>query len=410
MFDDLKKEVAKYSNMAYQRGLVGAAGGNVSARHDNLFLITAGGKSLRDVTEDDILTVDENSQIIEGAKGQKPSKETSLHLAIYKNRPDIDCVIHVHPSYCTAYSITKKTVPIITASSKLKLKKVPLVGYADPGSSELALAVAECVRENPEYVKAITLEAHGLLAWDKGLAGCFDIAELVEETARVAFISGQLGEESKNPGIYDLSLKISNELPTYPGDPVINITQPIKYKEKGINILSICMGTHSGTHIDVPLHHIDGGASLDQINLERFIGNALFAEIIKNENEQITAEELKKLDLKQGDILIIRTGWETKSYKNNYFRDFPYFSVSAADYLISMGIKAIGVDIPSVDGPGQEGAFHKKILLAGIVIIEALVNLNIVLNGQSSKRMFFSALPLNILNADGSPVRAIAWQ
>ena len=192
MFEDLKKEIAKYSNLAYQRGLVSAAGGNVSAKHENLFLITAGGKSLRDITEEDIIIVDENSRIIEGKEGQKPSKETSLHIAIYKNRPDIDCVIHVHPSYCTAYSIRKKTVPILTASSRLKLKKVPLIGYANPGSEELARAVEECVKDNPEYVKAITLEAHGLLAWDKGFASCFDIAELVEETARVAFISEQI--------------------------------------------------------------------------------------------------------------------------------------------------------------------------------------------------------------------------
>lgn len=192
MLEDLKKEIAKYSNLAYQRGLVGAAGGNVSAKHKDLFLITAGGKSLRDVTEEDIIIVDENSRIIEGKEGQKPSKETSLHIAIYKNRPDIDCVIHVHPSYCTAYSIRKKTVPILTASSRLKLKKIPLIGYADPGSEELARAVEECVKDSPEYVKAITLEAHGLLAWDKGFANCFDIAELVEETARVAFISEQI--------------------------------------------------------------------------------------------------------------------------------------------------------------------------------------------------------------------------
>ena len=192
MLEDLKREIAKYSNLAYQRGLVGAAGGNVSARYENLFLITAGGKSLRDVTEEDIIIVDKGGNIIEGKEGQKPSKETSLHINVYKNRQDIDCVIHVHPSYCTAYSIKKKAVPMLTASSRLKLKEVPIIGYANPGSEELAGLIAQCVKEIPEYVKAITLEAHGLLVWDKGLANCFDVAELVEETARVAFISEQI--------------------------------------------------------------------------------------------------------------------------------------------------------------------------------------------------------------------------
>jgi L-ribulose-5-phosphate 4-epimerase len=192
MFEDLKREIAKYSNLSYKRNLVGAAGGNISMRKDNYYLITAGGKSLRDVTHEDILVVDENNKIIEGKEGLKPSKETALHINIYKFRPDIDSVVHVHPPYCTAYSILKKQVPILTASSKLKLKEVPIIGYADPGSKELASFVADCVKNSPEFVKALTLEAHGLLAWDNGLCNAFDIAELVEETARVAFIASQI--------------------------------------------------------------------------------------------------------------------------------------------------------------------------------------------------------------------------
>src|SRR5680860_5363 len=192
MFEELKVEIAKYSNLSYERNLVGAAGGNISMRKEDLFLITAGGRSLRDVTAEDILVVDENGKIIEGKEGLKPSKETSLHINVYKFRPDIDSVVHVHPSYCTAYSILKKQVPVLTASSKLKLKEIHIIGYANPGSKELSDFVAECVKMSPEFVKALTLEAHGLLAWDKGLSNAFDIAELVEETARAAFISSQI--------------------------------------------------------------------------------------------------------------------------------------------------------------------------------------------------------------------------
>ena len=192
MLEDLKKEIAHYSNLSYERNLVGAAGGNISMRKDDYYLITAGGKSLRDVTYEDILVVDESCKIIEGKNGLKPSKETALHINIYKFRPDIDSVVHVHPSYCTAYSILKMPIPILTASSILKLKEVPVIGYANPGSEELAGFVADCVKNSPEYVKALTLEAHGLLAWDNGLCNAFDIAELVEETARVAFIANQI--------------------------------------------------------------------------------------------------------------------------------------------------------------------------------------------------------------------------
>ncbi|MCL4377327.1 MAG: cyclase family protein, partial [Actinobacteria bacterium] len=146
---------------------------------------------------------------------------------------------------------------------------------------------------------------------------------------------------------------ISNELPTYPGDPVVNLYQKIKYRDKGYNVLSLNMGTHSGTHIDVPLHLLNNATSVDKMPLDNFIGEALFAEIIKNKNEKITLKDIKKLDIKKGDILIIRTGWEENKYRENYFTDFPYFSPETADYLISKEIKAVGADTPTLDGPEQ---------------------------------------------------------
>jgi len=189
----LKKEIAKYSNLLYSRGLVSAAGGNVSARCKDLYIITAGGLSLRDVTENDIIIVDENGNIIEGESGLKPSKETKLHINVYKNRQDIDSVIHVHPPYATGFSVKKIPIPIVTASSRLKLRRVPLVKYADPGSEELAGYIDECIKNSPLYIKAITLEGHGIIAFAKGMGNCFDIAELVEETAKIAFISKNIG-------------------------------------------------------------------------------------------------------------------------------------------------------------------------------------------------------------------------
>lgn len=189
MLDQCKKEIAKYSNLLYDRGLVGAAGGNVSMRYKDAYLITASGVSLRDVTVDDILLVDRNCKVLGGREGIRPSKETILHIKIYMAREDADSIIHIHPVYTTGFSVKNISVPIITASAKLKLIKVPLVKYADPGSSELAENVEACVKNSPAYVKAIVLEKHGLITFEKGIGNCFDIAELVEETAKIAFVS-----------------------------------------------------------------------------------------------------------------------------------------------------------------------------------------------------------------------------
>ena len=120
----------------------------------------------------------------------------------------------------------------------------------------------------------------------------------------------------------------------------------------------------------------------------------------------ITVEDLKEHDIDINDIVIVITGWEKNKYCNSYYKGFPYFTEDSADYLISKKIKCLGTDTPAVDGPESGGVFHKKILSYGIVIIESLINLR----SLSGKRLYFIAMPLNIKNGDGSPVRAIALE
>jgi len=207
-----------------------------------------------------------------------------------------------------------------------------------------------------------------------------------------------------NIKIYDLSLLISDDLPTYPGDPVVRLAPKVEYKNKGYNVTSVSMGTHSGTHIDAPLHLIDGGGDINSLSLGLFFGQATFVDIPKKPNSPVTESDFKNVEIPEGDILIVRTGWEDMAYKKDYFTGFPYFSPGVSQHLISKKIKALGTDMPSVDGPDSKGAFHKKMLSAGIPLIEALVGLKQV----CGQRMYFSALPLNIKAGDGSPTRAAA--
>lgn len=207
-----------------------------------------------------------------------------------------------------------------------------------------------------------------------------------------------------NIKVHDLTLKISNSLPTHVGDPIIVMKPKVIFEKSGYNVLSITMGTHSGTHIDVPFHVIEDGKKLDDAPLDKYVGDAIFVEAEKASGQKIVPGDLDGWDIKEGDIVIVRTGWEEKKYKPDYFLGFPYFSEEAADYLISKKIKSLGVDTPSVDGKEQKGVFHKKILNAGIGVIESLINLGPLVG----KMMFFSALPMRLEGADGSPVRAVA--
>lgn len=191
-----KKDVVKYSRLLYERGLVTAAGGNVSMRSGNTVVITASGVSLRDVTEENLILCDLNGEIIFCPDGLRPSKETVFHLKVYQIREDVDSVIHVHPTYSVGYSIQDRKIPVLTASAKMKVIDVPVIPYANPGTQELAAYVEETVKNAPINIHAAVLKAHGIIAYEKGMAQCFDTAELVEDTAHIAFISEMLAKQN----------------------------------------------------------------------------------------------------------------------------------------------------------------------------------------------------------------------
>lgn len=189
-----KRDVIYYSHLLYERGLVTAAGGNVSMRCGDTVVITASGVSLRDVAEENLILCHLDGSLISCPEGMRPSKETVFHLKIYEIREDVDSVIHVHPAYSVGYSICDRKIPVLTASAQMKVIDVPVIPFANPGTKELAGYVEQAVREAPEKIHAAVLKAHGIIAYEKGMAQCFDIAELVEDTAHIAFVSEMLGQ------------------------------------------------------------------------------------------------------------------------------------------------------------------------------------------------------------------------
>jgi L-fuculose-phosphate aldolase len=189
---EIKLDICNFSHLLYQRGLVGAAGGNVSFRTGERVFVTSGGRSLRRIKQEEIIEIDLNGITVDEKPGLKPSKEIDLHLNIYRVREDIRSVIHVHPVYATAFAVAGKRVPMVTATARLKLINIPLVGYAPPGSPELAQLVYDKLLKEKKDIKAVMLKDHGIIAFAEGMEDCFNTAELVEETARIAYISGNI--------------------------------------------------------------------------------------------------------------------------------------------------------------------------------------------------------------------------
>lgn len=197
----------------------------------------------------------------------------------------------------------------------------------------------------------------------------------------------------------DLSVPINEDTPVYPGDPKAVIKPAGVLKNDGYCDHFVSMGTHVGTHVDAPAHMLENGATLEKIDVERFIGRGRLVEV---QNKKFDLAAVEAAGIQAGDIVLFRTGMSEKYQDKVYFEDYPTMSEKVAKYLVEAKVSMIGVDTCSVDN--QDGFPIHKILLGGdVLIIENLTNLS-QLVGKSFK---VYALPLS-LQIDGSPARVIA--
>ncbi|MGA2990302.1 MAG: class II aldolase/adducin family protein [Candidatus Korobacteraceae bacterium] len=184
------EELTAICRKCFQRGLVGGAGGNISVRIKGReeALISATGVSLGDITPATIVRVNFANQVLEAYDGCRPSKETGFHMCIYRLRPHVGAVVHLHPPYATAFAVRRKELPLVTDGAEVNLKHVPVVGHAPSGSAELHRIIEEGLRKYPE-TKAILMERHGMFTMAPDLTAAYNLADLVEDTAKIALLS-----------------------------------------------------------------------------------------------------------------------------------------------------------------------------------------------------------------------------
>ena len=197
----------------------------------------------------------------------------------------------------------------------------------------------------------------------------------------------------------DLSHPISNDMTTYPSDPNVAIMREKEIHSDRSLLHRFTMGTHTGTHLDVPAHIISGGKTLDSFSLSSFTGKT-----IKVDNNSIS--DLGKIE-ERIDGIIFESGWYKKFNEQKiYFgSDRPKIPENLVRKVIEMDIKFFGCDLPSVDISGsKDKPVHNALLGADIIIYESLTNLNQVPMLIPFK---FFGFPLPFVGLDGSPVRAI---
>jgi kynurenine formamidase len=318
----------------------------------------------------------------------------------------------VHPAHAIVLASRGSPVPLATISAQLKLKQGPIVPDAPPGSRELCEHVARAVADSGPDASVLLMKRHGLVAFDASLGAAFDDAELAAETARIALLmessAAPAGLDLDRGEIVELSVPLSDASVHYPTDPAFRLTEHTAFAEAGAYVSRIEMGAHIGTHVDAPLHVRPGAASISAMPVSRFLGRAVALERLMAPGQDIGIGDVEGADIRANDIVIFRTGWEERARSPRFFQgEWPGISPEAAAALVARGVKAVGLDSPSADGPRAIAAgfiSHKLLLDAGIPIFEALVNLDRVVG----RRFFFIGLPLGIHQGEASPVRAVA--
>jgi len=209
--------------------------------------------------------------------------------------------------------------------------------------------------------------------------------------------------------VIDLTLTISQKLPSFPGSPQTQIIPWSSIKNDGYNLELLFLSSHTGTHLDAPNHFVDSGLTIDEIPIKRLVCETLLIDIKKGANQEITKQDIvnyeeKKYPIQKGVSVIFKTNWVKNIKKKIYFLNNPGLSISAANYLASKHVNLIGIDSPSIDsGKTKKFSVHKFLAKNKILILENLCNLEKIPNPF----FLLVVLPLKINKASGSFARVI---
>jgi L-ribulose-5-phosphate 4-epimerase len=192
-YEEYKKRVYDATLNLYHVGLIRLSAGNISARiSDQLAAITPRSRSYDIMKPEDICIVSLDGKLVEGEF--KPSSETPLHTAIYREIPQVGAVVHTHSIYAMTFAASEKPLPLlgVEALAARINKAVPVARYVSPGSSQAGEVAMEVFRANPG-LQALLLRNHGLLAVGPDVETAWQTAYKIETAAQVAYQAYSLG-------------------------------------------------------------------------------------------------------------------------------------------------------------------------------------------------------------------------
>ncbi|MHB1119237.1 MAG: cyclase family protein [Bellilinea sp.] len=204
---------------------------------------------------------------------------------------------------------------------------------------------------------------------------------------------------------HDISVTVTSMLPTWPGDPKVELDRVEKIEEgANANVSRVAMGVHTGTHVDAPYHFLEDGTTVDTLPLDILIGSVQVVDL-GDQVDLITADVLQKASIIPGVSRILfktRNSQIWERGETEFQTSFVGISADGAEYLVSKGIQLVGIDYLSIAPYKNSRPTHQILLNAKVIIIEGL-DLSNVKAGVYQ----LVCLPLKLGGSDGAPARTV---
>jgi arylformamidase len=204
----------------------------------------------------------------------------------------------------------------------------------------------------------------------------------------------------------DITIPLRNAMVHWPEDPIPPRVERIMDVDRGdkVTMSQITIISHTGTHVDAPLHFIYGGGTIDEMPLDTAVGPARVIEI--KDTEMIKPEELVDYDIQPGERILFKTQNSSRVYQTDAFvEDYVYFSTEAAHFFVEKRVRVVGLDYISIGSYHSQANLvetHETLLKNGIYILEG-----INLSGVKAGHYELICLPIKLERGDAGPARAI---
>jgi arylformamidase len=196
-----------------------------------------------------------------------------------------------------------------------------------------------------------------------------------------------------------------------------SVTPLFTHEKDNFSMQKISLPTHTPytAHLDASYHELKNGRTIDKMPVERFLGDAIVLDARSRTGRAVTPDVVRnQIDhIQENDAVLIRTDWDKKFVTAEYFKNSPFISMDLAKIFVEKKARCVGIDFPIPEDTGRrernepdadKPVVHYLLLGNEIYIIESMANFHQI----SVERPFLITLPLNIVGADGFPVRAVA--